>query len=152
MKGSIFGIILTLLIAFMFVIDASEVEKRSNEAYRCVIKILTPDYGTILHHGYTHRAIWKPYYCKGLSVETTVRIIIIASSNSTNTHIKVFDESTTFGATGIHFTVGESWPSNDYEYVLFAFNVDSVGTFGESGVFVIDDNKETKITNDVIRY
>ncbi|CAG8854458.1 44471_t:CDS:2, partial [Gigaspora margarita] len=118
-------------------------EKMVTEAERCVIKILTPDYGTILHHGYTHKAIWKPYF-----FETTVRVIIIASSNSTDTHIKVFDESTTFGATGIHFTVGESWPSNDYEYVLFAFKVDSVGTFGESGVFVIDDNKEKKITND----
>ncbi|RIB24976.1 hypothetical protein C2G38_2241696 [Gigaspora rosea] len=87
MKSSIFGIILTLLIAFAFVIDASEVEKKSTEAERCVIKILTPDYGTVLHHGYTHRAIWKPYYCKGLS--------------------------------------------------------DSVGTFGESGVFVIDDKCHT---------
>ncbi|CAG8485044.1 1288_t:CDS:2 [Dentiscutata heterogama] len=127
MKISIFGIVLTLFVVFVFVIDASKLRKREIKGSPCLIKVVSPGNGNIYHHGHTHKAIWKPYL-----FETTVRVIIIASSNSTGTHIKVFDESTTFGATGIQFTVGENWPSDDYEYVLYAFNVDVVETFGES--------------------
>ncbi|CAG8511364.1 16094_t:CDS:2 [Cetraspora pellucida] len=140
MKPSIFGIILILFVAFVFVIDASNLRKRANSSNKCKIKVLTPDDGTIVHHGTTQRATWKPYYCEGtLSVDTMIRVIIIAGSNNTDTWIKVFDELTTFGAEGIHYTVDEKWPSNDFEYVLFAFSAESVDIFGESGVFVIDD-------------
>ncbi|CAG8804690.1 4754_t:CDS:2, partial [Dentiscutata erythropus] len=133
----------------VFVIDASKLRKRDIPNTPCHIKVVSPGNGNIYHHGHTHKAIWRPYLCK---VEATIRVIIIASSNSTDTHLKVFDESTTFGATGIQFTVGENWPSDDYEYVLYAFNVDVIETFGESGVFVIDDNKEMKTHNDSMRY
>ncbi|CAG8519932.1 6401_t:CDS:2, partial [Scutellospora calospora] len=105
MKPSIFGTILILYVAFVFVINASKLKKRGDDP--CQIKIISPDYGTIVHHGSTQRAIWKVYPCSlsSLTVDTVVRVIIVAGSNSTDTWIKVFDETTKFGAGGMDFTV-----------------------------------------------